>query len=326
MWQDVIELIDTHRRFLVASHVHPDGDAIGAAVALGLLLEELGKEALLVMDDSVPRIYRFLDPDGRIRNYDSARDDADIAACDAAFVLDVGSLDRVGGVGKALQQHRVPTACIDHHDTNNGFADVDVVVHDAASTSSLVLDLIRAMGRTPSPRMAEALFTGLATDTGWFRFPNTSPQAFRDAAERIEAGADAARVFGGVYEDLTAARTRLLGLAMADLKEEADGRIVYFVVTREMFAATGAQDNEVEGFVDSFRKIGGVEIIIFFRERAEGGTRISLRAKNAVDVSALAGEFGGGGHKAAAGATLDEPLAAAIPKVLAAARRVLGAD
>ncbi len=325
MWQEVIDLIGAHERFLVASHVHPDGDAVGAILGLGRLLEEMGKQVLPVMEDPVPRIYRWLDPEGWIREYDAERDDAEIAACDAAFVLDVGSLDRVGEVGKALQTHRVSTACIDHHNTNAGFADIDVIDREAASTSSLVFDLIRAMGREPSQRVAEPLFAGLATDTGWFRFPNVSPRAFRDAAELVEAGADPSQAYGKTYEELSWQRIRLLGLAMATLKSDADGRIAYFTVTRQMFQETGAAASEVEGFVDSFRKIGGVEIIIFFRERAEGGTRISLRAKSDVDVSRLAAQFGGGGHRAAAGATLDESLDEAIPAVLAAARPLLGA-
>jgi bifunctional oligoribonuclease and PAP phosphatase NrnA len=324
MWFDVIELIRRHRRFLASSHEHPDGDAIGAMLGLGLLLEELGKDALLVLDDPVPRIYRFLDPDARIRCYEPSRDDPALAACDAAFVLDVGSLDRVGKVGAALARHRVPTVCIDHHATNDTFADVNVVVRDAASTASLIFDLLRALGRQPSPAIADALLTGLATDTGWFRFPNTSPQALRDAAALREAGADPARIYARVYEDLSAARMRLLGLAMADLREEAGGRLVYFVVTRPMFAETGAEDSEVEGFVDSFRKIGGVEIIVFFREQPDGRTRVSLRAKGDLDVGTLAAQLGGGGHRAAAGAVLDEPLAAAMPRVLAAARCLLG--
>jgi len=296
---------------------------VGAVLALGLLLEELGKEALLVLDDPVPRIYCFLDPAGRIRRYDPARDDAALAACDAAVVLDVGSLDRVGKVGAALARRRLHTVCIDHHDTNGGFADVNVVVRGAPSTCSLLLDLVRALGRTPSPAMAAALLTGLSTDTGWFRFPNTSPAALRDAAALREAGADPARIFARVYEDFSAARMRLLGRAMAGLREEADGRLVYFVVTRAMFAETGAEDSEVEGFVDNFRKIGGVELIVFFREQPDGRTRVSLRAKGGLDVASLAEQLGGGGHRAAAGAVLAEPLDAAMPRVLAAARRLL---
>ena len=326
MWQELIDLLNAHHRVLVATHVHPDGDAIGSAMGLSLFLEELGKDTLVLIDDPVPRIYRFLDPAHHIHHYEPERDDPLIAACDAAAVLDVGSLDRVGRIGDALRRHAVPQACIDHHATNDGFADVNVVVPEAPSASSLVLELIRTMGRRPSPAVAECLFTGLATDTGWFRFPNTSPAALRDAADLAECGVDLPRVYGLVYEELSWARTRLLGRAMATLRSEADGRIAYFTVTRGMFEETGAQDNEVEGFVDTFRKIGGVEVIIFFREHPDGRTRVSLRAKGSADVGALAAALGGGGHRAAAGATLDQPLAQAIPTVLAAARELLRAD
>ena len=324
MWNELIRLIGNHRRFQISTHEHPDGDAIGAQLALALLLESLGKTTLLVNDDPVPRIYQFLDPEGRVRVYQPERDDPDIAACDAAIVVDVGALDRVGRVGQAIARRRVPTACIDHHVTNGGFADVNVVAPRAPSSSSLVLDLMCTMGYRPSPRAAEALFVGLSTDTGWFRFANAKPEAFRDAAELIEAGANPTRIYELVYENLSWPRTRLLAGTLATLQSDADGQIAYVVITRQMFDETGATDAEVEGFVDKLRELGGVEVIILFRERAEGGTRVSLRAKHDADVGSLAARFGGGGHRRAAGITLpDDPLPTAIPKVLAAARELL---
>ena len=125
MWDEVISLLNTHQHFLLTTHVHPDGDAIGALVGLGLHLEELGKTALLVNDDPVPRIYQFLDPEGRVRHYEPVRDDPEIAACDMAVVLDVGSLDRIGRLAKPLRRHEVPIACVDHHVTNNEFGHIN---------------------------------------------------------------------------------------------------------------------------------------------------------------------------------------------------------
>ena len=324
MWDKLIQFINAHQRFLVTTHEHPDGDAVGAQVGLALFLEELGKGVLTVNQDPVPRIYRFLDPEGRIRAYQLERDDADVAACDAAIVVDVGSLERVGRVGQAVERLAKPLACIDHHVTNDGFADVDVVVPGASSSSSLVLDLMRAMDRTPSPRAAEALYVGLATDTGWFRFANATPEAFRDAADLVAAGASPPRVYELVYENLSWPRTRLLARALATLQSEADGRIAYVVVTRAMFEETGASDEEVEGFADKLRELGGVEIIAVLRETPQGGTKVSLRAKHDADVASLAARFGGGGHRRAAGITLDTPLATTLPLILAAARKLLG--
>jgi len=323
MWDRLIELINTHRRFQVTTHVNPDGDAVGAQVGLALFLEALGKSTLLVNDDPVPRIYHFLDPEARVRVYEPERADPEIAACDAAIVVDVGALDRVGRVGEALHRHRVPTACIDHHTTNDGFADVNVIDPLASSSSALVLELMRAMGRRPTPPIAEALFVGLGTDTGWFRFPNARPATFRNAAELIECGAQPGQLYERIYENLSWPRTHLLARTLATLQSDADGRIAYATITREMFGETGAAQEEVEGFVDKFRELGGVEVLILFRERPEGGTRVSLRAKHDADVGSLAARFGGGGHRRAAGATLDEPLDVAIPTILAAARELL---
>jgi phosphoesterase RecJ-like protein len=323
MWDELLALIHEHQRFLVSTHVHPDGDAIGSVAALALLLEDLDKQAVLVLEDPVPRIYGFLDPDGRIRQHDPTRDDADIAACDAALVLDVGALNRVGTVGEALQRHRVATACIDHHTTNDGFADVDVVDCEAPATASLILDLIRRLNRKPSPAVAEALFSGLGTDTGWFRFANTTPRALHDAAELVAAGARPPVLFERIYENLSWPRTRLLARMLSTLRADADGRIAYGTIPLDMFEETGAVQADVEGFVDKMREIGGVEIIALFRERPEGGTRVSLRAKHDADVGSLAAALGGGGHRRAAGATVDTPLAETVERVLASARKLL---
>jgi len=325
MWDTLIQFIRAHGRFLVTTHEHPDGDAIGTQVGLALFLEELGKGALMANQDPVPRIYGFLDPDGRVRAYRPERDDAELAACDAAIVVDVATLERTGRVGEALKRLGTPLACIDHHVTNGGFAGVNVLVSEAASASSLVLDLIRTLGHRPSRRVAEALYVGLATDTGWFRFANAAPQAYRDAAELVAAGAYPPRVYELVYEDLTWERTHLLARALATLRSEADGRIAYVTVTRAMFEETGANDEEVEGFVDKLRELGGVEIIAMFRETPQGGTRVSLRAKHDLDVGSLAARFGGGGHRRASGINLDAPLASAVPLILAAARECLEA-
>ncbi|MBM4030289.1 MAG: bifunctional oligoribonuclease/PAP phosphatase NrnA [Planctomycetes bacterium] len=323
MWDKLIQFIHASRNFLVTTHEHPDGDAIGAQVGLALLLEDVGKGVLMVNQDPVPRIYGFLDPDGLVRTYQPERDEAGVAACDAAIVVDVATLERLGRVGQAIQRLGMPTACIDHHVTNGGFADVDVIVPAAASSSSLVLDLMRALGRTPSARVAEALYVGVATDTGWFRFPNATPKALRDAADLVAAGASPPSVYELVYENLSWPRTHLLARALGTLRSDSDGRIAYVTITRAMFDETGATDEEVEGFVDKLRELGGIEIILMFRERPEGGTRVSLRAKHDLDVGSLAARFGGGGHRRAAGITLDTPLATALPTLLAAARELL---
>jgi phosphoesterase RecJ-like protein len=179
------------------------------------------------------------------------------------------------------------------------------------------------MGRKPTARIAEALFVGLATDTGWFRFSNARPPAYHDAAELVECGADPVRIYELVYENLSWPRTRLLAKALSTLESDADGRIAYITITRAMFDETGATEDEVEGYVDYLRTIEGVEVIVMFRERAEGGTRVSLRSKHDMDVGSLAARFGGGGHRRAAGIVLGQPMAAVIPQILAAARELV---
>jgi len=325
MWDKFTGFLQANSRFVVTTHVHPDGDALGSQIGIACVLARLGKTALMLNQDPVPRVYRFLDPEGRIRTHHPDADAADIASCDAAIVIDVATLERTGTVGDALRAAQIPIACVDHHTTNEGLGDLDVIVPDAASSSSLVLDLMRTLGQRPDATTAEALYTGLATDTGWFRYANATPQAFRDAAELVQRGAFPPLIYELVYENLSWARTRLLARALATLKSEADGRIAYVTITRQMFEETGAADEEVEGFIDKLRELGGVEIIVMFRQAPDGTTKVSLRAKHDLDVGSLAARFGGGGHKAAAGITMNVPLAEAIPPILAAARELLKA-
>ena len=323
MWEEAIKFINAHSSFVVTTHVHPDGDALGSQLALGLFLERKGKRAVMLNDDPVPQVYAFLNQDSRIGQYDPVGGDALLADCQAAIVADGGALERVGKVGEAIAKRGLPTLCIDHHWTNGGFATLNVIVPTAPSSASLVLDLMKAMGEQPTPREAEALYVGLATDTGWFRFPNVTADAFRQAADLVEFGAEPARIYEMVYENLSWPRTRLLAKAMATLESDADGRIAYFKVTRDMLRQTGATAADVEGFVDKMRELAGVEVIMMFREQDDGTTRVSLRAKHDADVGSLAVRFGGGGHRRAAGITLHEPLDSAIPKILAAARQTL---
>ncbi len=173
--------------------------------------------------------------------------------------------------------------------------------------------------------MATGLLTAIAMDTGWFRHPNTTPETFRAAAELVEAGAPLNGIYRSLSERNTLSRLRLIGETLTSLQTDLDGRIAYATVTHADFERTGALPPDTEDLIDFTVSLAGVEIGLLFIEQRRGGIKVSLRSRNGVDCARLAGRFGGGGHRAAAGAMLSGPLAESVPRMLQAAREALGA-
>ena len=206
---------------------------------------------------------------------------------------------------------------------SDGIADVDVADATVAATGQLIYDMRRALGGEITPDVARALFVAIATDTGWFRFSNTSVRVFEIIADLTAKGAAPEELYNLVYEQLRRERMDLLGRGLAELRSAANGRIAWMVFTRRMFDETGADDEDVEGIIDLLRTIGGVEIVILFREATDGTIRVSLRSKNDADVSLLAKLFGGGGHVRAAGIRLSGSLEEATSKVVEAAEELV---
>ena len=325
-WDRVRELLESRPACVVTSHVRPDGDAVGSELALARLLRQLGCDATVIANDPVPRIYDFLDPAGETHVYEPERDDPILRAADALFVLDVSGWQRVGRLGAVMAKLNAQTICIDHHQSNNGFADIDIIVPEAPATGSLIAEALRHLGGRMTREIAEPLYVAIATDSGWFRFSNTSPETLVECAELAETGLDISKIHRQIYERNRWQGIRLLARALASLHSEADGRIAWFVLKSEDSAATGADSEDCEGFIDLVRTIEDTELIIFFCELADGSSKVSLRSKCSVNVAELAGWFGGGGHRLAAGISTSEPLDDLIPRVTAAARAALDAS
>jgi len=324
MWQKVKSVIRRNGSFLLTTHVFPDGDAIGPQLALAQVLRKMGKKVLCVNEHPTPRIYRFLDPAGTVKTY-SEELRARIEKCDVAFVLDVGTLERLGKVGDAIQRAGMKAVCIDHHKTNSHFADVNVVDRHVAATGELVHGLVKSLGVPVTPKVAAALFVAVATDTGWFRFSNTKARTLRVAADLIDRGANPDRLYRAVHETVEWPRMELMRLVLKTLRSEANGRIAHLCITKEMLNETGATHEDAEDFVDIPRVLGSVQLIILFRG-IEGGVKVSLRSKDGPAVDELARKHGGGGHAKAAGIVIKDSLKNVMNLVLTDARNLLRSE
>ena len=323
-WDPAKSFVETHQRFLVTTHMYPEGDAIGSVIACACFLEALGKSAEIVIANPVPRNCQFLDPEGRIRVYDPATGEQVLADKDALIILDTSEWHRLGSLCELLRSAGLASLCIDHHASAVPLADVNVIDEHAAAASELLYDLMKESGHQPSPPAATALYTAVATDTGWFRFTNTTPAVHEMCADLMRRGANPTEIYEQAYERKSWGRIRLEQHVLSTFHTEAEGAIIWFAVTRETMQETGATRDDTERLFDLVRGIEGVELALYFSETEDDKIKVGLRSRERVDVMQLAKRFGGGGHRRAAGILLDErEIDLVIEKVLAAARNAI---
>ena len=292
----LVELIEDNERFVVVSHTSPDGDAVGSTLAMGLLLERMGKEVVFYNRDPVPYNFKFLGGADRLVSQIDEQ-----ASVDVTVILDCAEPDRIGedfpehGWGDSV-------VVVDHHKTfDPDFADLYVRDVEAAATGELVYRAVVASGTTLTKDIAEALYCCVMTDTGSFRYSNTSRTTFRIAGELIEAGVEPWRMTSEIYESQPKERLELLALVLDTLELSHCGRLAFLRIEGQMFTETGTGSEMTDGFINYARSIRGVEVATQLREQGEDLWRISFRSRGKVDVSALAAKFGGGGHHNAAG-------------------------
>ncbi|MEJ2191951.1 MAG: bifunctional oligoribonuclease/PAP phosphatase NrnA [Nitrospirota bacterium] len=287
-------LMEQHH-LLLACHVSPDGDTLGSALALAEGLRGMGKEAVVMSTDRIPEPYDFLP--GQEKVTDTVPEGFERKA--AVVLLDCNRPDRAGLTGRTFAR----SAVIDHHETGSDFGDVTWVESSYAATALMVLELLKALGIALTPAMATNLYTGLAVDTGTFRYANTTPLALRAAAALVEAGANAGSVANNLYRNWTPNKFDLLCLNLSTM-EVADG-VGVSAISQEMFEKTGTTALDTESFVNFPLLIKGIGVSILMREVQKDTWKVSLRSKGRVNVARVAQEFGGGGHENAAGCTLN---------------------
>lgn len=303
--QAILDVLRRGERFLVCSHSRPDGDAVGSILAMGMLLQQMGKRADLVTADRVPHIYRELPGASTIRTALRVH-----GPYDAVVLLECDGLERARLRGMEPFFH----INIDHHPTGKNFAHINWIDREAVSVGELVYRLIKEASVAVTQEMATCLYTTVLTDTGGFCYGSTRASTFTLAAELARAGADPIRIAQEVYFSTPMSKLLLLGAALSTLHRE--GRIAWLWVTHADMVRTCAVEEDCEGIVNSAISIADIEAAVFLRELPEGGIRLSLRSKGRVDVARIAASMGGGGHENAAGLTLEGPLQSATEDIL----------
>lgn len=305
--------IRTRDEIAIIPHVSPDGDALGSALALKLVLERLGKRACVCCQDGVPHMYRFLPGADQVLSAERLP-----FAPKALLFEDVAAFDRAGDRG-ALSGRVSDWAVLDHHETNPGYAQVSVVDGGASATGLMVLRLMDELGVKLEGDIVLYLYVSIATDTGNFSFSNTTPEALHAMARLMEAGLDLDKYSRLTFRLRSVPRVRLLGKAIEAMELYAQGRVALVRITQQMFEECGASGPDTEGIVNVLDDMEGVEVAMTVEARDGGAsTKFSLRSVGELDVARIASSFGGGGHRNAAGMNLKCPVEEAAPLALRA--------
>jgi bifunctional oligoribonuclease and PAP phosphatase NrnA len=312
MLERVLQEIRGRRRFVVTSHARPDGDGIGSALACGQILRVMGKDAEVVMHDGVPRIYQNLPFADHVVQADA------VPANDAVIMLECDSIRRA--LLEGLE--RCFLINIDHHASGRNFAHINWIDSTVMATAELVFRLARLACVPVDRDIATCLYTGLMTDTGSFMFEGTNEHTFTVARELVLAGADPALCARHIYFGHSTAKLRLLGAALSNLRRE--GALAWIWVTQEQMQRFEAREEDCEGLVNYALSMADVQVAIFLRELPDRRYRVSLRSKGEVNVSIVAENFGGGGHKCASGCSMDGPLEVAVARIVERLRDTVG--
>lgn len=314
---DLLALLQTRASFVLAVHKGPDGDAAGSALGLYHALQAAGKQVQVVAPTPVPAHYLWLPGADHFATKIKAEPEVAIA-------LDCDGLDRLGDLRPAVESAPVLVS-IDHHLNLEPFGDLRYVEARASATAQLVLRLLQGLQWPVTETIATCLYTGLATDTGFFRFENTGQLALADAAELAGLGASPSEIAALAAESRSVARTRLLGLALRTLQMDATGRIAWAVLSPRDFRETATGAGDTEGIVDALKQVQGQQAAVLLKApERDDRWQVSLRSARG-DVAAVARQFGGGGHARAAGCDVDGPLEEVAPRVIGAVAAALDA-
>ena len=310
---EIVRTLKAAKNVLVATHIHPDGDALGSQIALGNILRSLGKDVFLYGEEQVCPLYRFLPGSALIEPLLPA-----LHGFDCAVALDCGDCNRLGAAMDSLLTVH-PFVVIDHHLGHQDFGDLRWIASDRASTGEMVYDLAEALGAELSFESAYCLYAAIVSDTGSFKYSATSAETFHIASELLRKGVKPAEVSGKLFDNFTVKRLNLMRLVLDSLQLYAADRLAIIAAPREVFVKTGTTQADAETFINYPRSLDTVMIVAFLKETERGLVSVSLRSKGTdYDVAQVAAVFGGGGHRNAAGfRLLDTSIGEVREKLLA---------
>ncbi len=304
------QLIESSQKIILTTHRKPDGDACGSVAALAQALGRCGKEVSVLLLSELPEWYEFvfstrpseLDKDIRIADIESNRPDL-------VIICDTNSHSQLPIIGKWLEPNDVSVLVFDHHATSDGLGDVELVDSIASATAVIVYEFLRYARWEIDALSAQALFVGIAMDTGWYSFSNTDSRSMRICADLIETGAVPTQIYKNLNKNFSLERFRLMVVMLQRVELHFDGRLATQYLLNDDFKKTGAKYSDTEDFVNLCQRINSVEAAVLFVELPDGSIRCSLRSSGKLDVRAVAQKHEGGGHTMAAGVQLDGPFA-----------------
>jgi phosphoesterase RecJ-like protein len=318
------DAITAAERIVLITHVNADGDGTGSEGAVAGWLQAIGKRVRITNPTLFPDTFRYVVERDVVIDHTDARATVEIRAADLVLVLDTGEPNRIGRhMDAALTR---PLAVLDHHPASaRGFKGLVFLDSEACATGELVYDLLRVAGWAAGwpQHVAEAIYTAIITDTGSFRFSNTTPRAHAIAGDMIARGVDPELIYRRLYGTVPLRRITLLRTALDNLEVDGDLPLTWISITRDAMDDAGTSAEDLEGMIEYARSIENTELAILFRETSDGATKISFRSNGAMDVNALAREFGGGGHVKAAGALVAGGFEGVRMRVLDAARSAM---
>ena len=309
----IAEALRSHQRFVVMSHLRPDGDAIGCEVALGLCLKAMGKDVAVWNHDGAMQKLRFLPGSELIEKPPTESQDVDVV-----IAVDTSTQTRLGDSVAAVRSAKL-WINIDHHVSNTGYGDWVYIDSTAPATGQIIFELIRTAGLPFTPAIADNLWAAIATDTGSFQYSNTTARTFEICAELIKEGVNVGKISEQLFQTHPRRRLELLRALLNSMQFTCEDRVASFALTQATVAEVGATPEDTEGLIDTLRSTEGVMVAAFFEEADGGQIRVSMRSKDPrYDVCKICAQFGGGGHTLAAGARIAGDLATVEAKVLKA--------
>ena len=316
-WPRFQEIVSAHQKFILTSHIRSDCDALGSILGLSGILKALGKETLLVTGDQTPPNLAFLDPENEIKTLGEDVTAADMEGYDVLIICDTSAWAQLGPMGDVIRSTKAKKVLVDHHVGEDEGLEVEIFKDTtAAAAGCLIVEIAEQLGVDLTPEIAMPLYAAIATDTGWYRFNSVSAGTMRIGAKLIEAGARPQDIYTSLYEQDSLARLNLRGTIIARTETLLGGRLAHTHVFRDDLTKTGAVPTDTEDVINLTLGVRGVEAAVILVEQPEGGFKLSFRSRCNLNCSEVAANFGGGGHKAAAGAYIEGPFEVAQKTVL----------